>query len=444
MEQNTEQSSLSEWLDSIQQDSWQLELIISGFVIFLMIGAWTPVNDLEFELAQLVEANVSFRLGSTFYYTLRVAYQVLLGCLIIHVILRGLWIAAVGLRSVSGEIEYDQVPVEDRYRQFLRGSTGSFDGYIERLERNCSIVFSVAFLLFFCFLSIASFFTSSLLATEVVNWITTGKFRWGYGLGSNYLGLIMLVLGLVYFIDFATLGFFKRYRYTHHWYYYFYRFMGWITLARFYRPLYYNLIDQRFGRRLARLLPILVLLFFTIASLRYSKFGYYPFNFADGKAWVYDRFYDDESEPKTVSRISIVTLGSKYPVNDYVEVFAPYRPYLHDPVIRKRFPELEVGRFTGVKLRGGFNIGAIRNEAAVNDSLLRAIQTTRRLYLNDSLVTDIPPRYHFHLQREQPGLLYTLPVHQLPVGEHYVRVDEQRIRNDSIIWKKTINIYFYK
>jgi hypothetical protein len=37
--------SLKTWLDGIQQDSWQLELLISGFVIFLLIGGLEPMSE---------------------------------------------------------------------------------------------------------------------------------------------------------------------------------------------------------------------------------------------------------------------------------------------------------------------------------------------------------------------------------------------------------------
>ena len=38
MEEQRPVSSVSEWLDGLQRDSWNLELLISGFSIFLLIG----------------------------------------------------------------------------------------------------------------------------------------------------------------------------------------------------------------------------------------------------------------------------------------------------------------------------------------------------------------------------------------------------------------------
>ncbi|CAH1001421.1 hypothetical protein LEM8419_02324 [Neolewinella maritima] len=46
MNTQEEQAPLKSWLDKLQQESWQLELLISGFVIFLLIGGLEPMFDL--------------------------------------------------------------------------------------------------------------------------------------------------------------------------------------------------------------------------------------------------------------------------------------------------------------------------------------------------------------------------------------------------------------
>ncbi|MBK7787543.1 MAG: hypothetical protein IPJ54_02980 [Saprospiraceae bacterium] len=71
--------------------------------------------------------------------------------LIFHVTLRGLWIGAIGLRYVSGEINYDQFRYADRVTQYLKNKVGSYDDFIENLERLCSVIFAYTFLLFLLF-----------------------------------------------------------------------------------------------------------------------------------------------------------------------------------------------------------------------------------------------------------------------------------------------------
>lgn len=445
LEKKASPSELKSWLDKIQQDSWQLELIISGFVIFLLIGGITPIHEWENELTLLRTTSRAYLLLGILYYTLRTAYVALLVCLLLHVILRGIWIAAIGLRYVSGDIDYDALKYQDRYRIWLKGRIGSFDAYIERLERYCSVIFSVAFLIIFCFLSMASFFMMTMIVQVSFRWLSGNDWmgRNGVSLGDNLVGLLMLIMGIVYLIDFATLGFFKRNRFTAKPYFYFYRFMGWITLARLYRPLYHNLVDQRFGRRLARLLPLIIIGFLAVVSIKIIKYPYFPYYSNGGGAWIDHYNYDDE-HPRLKGQHWRVTLNSKYPQNNYLEVFFPYRPIYQDEVIRRKFPDLEVGRYAGVKLSGAFVLGQRYNREADNDSLLIALSDGVELYLNDSLASEVEPRFHFHQEREQAGLLYMLPTHDLSVGEHNVRLRWQWIRNDSLKWNEGTNIYFYK
>ncbi|MEL6275394.1 MAG: hypothetical protein AAFU03_09860 [Bacteroidota bacterium] len=138
------------------------------------------------------------------------------------------------------------------------------------------------------------------------------------------------------------------------------------------------------------------------------------------------------------------TLNNKYVRDNYVEVFTPYRPRYHDPVIRHKFPGMAVSRYQGVKFEGAFSIGKMYNRSANQDSLLMAMASMHRLYVDDSLRSDITPRFHFNEIRQQPGLLYMLPVHSLTLGEHYVRVQRQRLRADTLQWAGEVNIYFYK
>lgn len=438
-------TELKSWLDQIQQDSWQLELIVSGFVIFLMLGGYGPIMDWEYEIDLLTNVDPIYFIFDIFYYTMRTAYQAMLVCLLIHVIMRGLWIAAIGLRYVSGDINYDALKFQPRFTDRLRTKIGRFDDYIERLERYCSVIFSLAFLILFCFASLTSFFIA-VTAIQVSIRFLRGQPWTGNGVSliDQGLGTVLTILGLIYFIDFASLGFFKRNKWVSKPYYYIYRFMGWITLARFYRPLYYNLIDQRFGRRLARLLPVFIIGCLVAVSIQTIRYSYFPYYAKNGEVWIDHYNYDDEREVDLRGQTWRITLNSKYPRNNYVEVFKPYQPINDNEVIKQKFPDLDVSQYTGVKLAGAFNIGQRYNRKANYDSLLIAMQSMQKIYVDDSLRTDIQPRFHYHEKRSQPGLLYMVPTHDFENGEHYVQVKYQDINADTLRWIGQVKVYFYK
>ena len=433
------------WLDGLQQESWQLELVISGFSIFLLIGGWGWLRDLEYDLVLAQYASRSNYIFNVLYYVLRTAYLALLGCLLAHVVLRGLWIAAVGLRSVSGDIQYYRFRFSEAYLSRLQRRTGTFDDYILRLERNCSVFFSLAFLILFCFLSIATWSIASIVFQRAYLWAVGATYQ-GTGVlgGAGFVSLLVFVMGLLYMIDFVTLGLLKRIPFVRRVYYPVYVLMGWVTLARFYRPLYYNLIDNRFGRRLAIALPFIVVGILVAVSVRQVRYAYFPAGTGDGAVWVDHNNYDDE-DPNLYDRVWRTSLASKYVRNNYIEAFVPYRPARDDERLLAADSTLKVSQYVGTKLSGAFVLGERFNPNADYPQLLAAFSRITQLSINDSIVS-ISPHFHFHPERRQPGILYVLPTHHLPVGEHRlsVRVLEYPDDGSPPEWSSGRTIYFYK
>ena len=446
-EQDTGRSSpLGSWLDKLQQESWQLELLISGFVIFLLVGGLEPMFDFAQDMFALTDQSRNYFGLGLMAGMLGTAYISLLICLLVHVVLRGLWIAAIGLRYVSGDIDYGALRYQPLYRRWLHRSVGSFDEYIERLERFCSVMFSVAFLVIFCFVSITTYSIFVILLQSAYGWVmgvetmTTGIFT-----GAGIISWLCLLLGVVYLVDFLTLGFFKRNRFTAKIYYPVYRLMGWVTLAALYRPLYHNLVDDRFGRRLARLLPLFVFGALLLLSVNIVTHGFFPYYLQDGSVWIDHRNYDDEGADIRGERYR-TTLSSRYVQNNYVEAFVSYRPRVHDPTIQHKYPDLEFARYTGLRLGEPIQVTQLYNNDPdfSYDSLLVGVSSIFRLSVNDSLRRDIQPRFHYNDERKQPGLLFMVPTHDLPNGEHHLRVETQFLENDSLRWYAGPLIYFYK
>ena len=131
-------------LDSLQQQSWELELIISGFAIFGLFSVYDTLRA-GAEIAQNDQQIYKF----VIYLVAFIACSILLFNLLLHVILRGLWIGALGLRYVSGEIEFDTLKYSDKFKNYLQKKIVSFDRYIANLENYCSVLFAISFLLIF-------------------------------------------------------------------------------------------------------------------------------------------------------------------------------------------------------------------------------------------------------------------------------------------------------
>lgn len=436
---------VKQWLDAIQQDSWQLELLISGFVLFLLIGGYGPIHDLEYDVILLLQTEREYGFIEVAYYLLRTAYLSLILCLIVHVVLRGVWIAAVGLRSVSGDIEYDALRLQNRFRNRLKRRLGSFDDYISRLERNCSVVFSLAFLIIFCFISLATWLLMFFGFVNGIYWIAGKDTNVS---PDNYPVLLVLILfilfsGLIYLLDFITLGFLKRNRWTARPYYYIYVFMGWVTLARFYRPLYYNLVDNRFGRRLAYAIPVIIVGILMIVSVKHEPYDFFPYRIGDGSIWLDSDNYDDERGDR-FARTWRLSLASRYAKNNYVQAFVPYIPDKMNDRLRLIDPSLEVTRYSGFRLEGAIGLGEHINNAADEAKTLAAFRQLFRLSVNDSLYYDLSPLFQVDRSRRQAGVAYMIPVHHLPPGRHTLKFQSRIIQSDTLSWSGGRKVYFYK
>lgn len=101
---------LARWLQNLQQESWQLELLVSGFAIVLLVQGKESLNQLEnYASVHLSSYDLAFPLISIIGMTVYGAWFILLVNLCIHVVLRGLWIGTIGLRSISSTIDFNKL-----------------------------------------------------------------------------------------------------------------------------------------------------------------------------------------------------------------------------------------------------------------------------------------------------------------------------------------------
>ncbi len=242
-------SFFAEWLEKLQQESWQLELLISGFALFGIQksrGAIFSFQEyLHFEYTSPI-LKLSFRV-------LEIGWKIFFFNLLVHVIFRGLWIGAIGLRYVSGEIDYDKLNYSPYFTKYLKKSVGDYDDFIEKLEKICSVIFSYTFLLFLFFVS--------LMTSAFFIYLPGFIYELFFGdLNSSPLAMLFfslyaityVLIGLIVFIDFISLGAFKRIKddSVSRVYSWIYIFFSITSLTFLYRPLIYNFIDNKYTKPL--------------------------------------------------------------------------------------------------------------------------------------------------------------------------------------------------
>ncbi len=316
MSKDYKSSVFKDLLDKLQQESWQLELLISGFAIFGLFSALGPVQ------VNLETANYDSRLYEILiWFSVKICCWILIISLLVHVTLRGLWIGALGLRYVSGDIDYDELNYSPKFTKFLSNRIGSFDKYIATLENYCSILFAVSFLLIFYFLA-AIMFLITLILLVFVFLNNDAKGAWHSILAITGAVLILFVLlgTLLTFIDFITQGFLKRKKWTSRFYFPLYKVFSIISLSFLYRPLVYNFLDNKFGRRLSFVLLPVFALIFVFSSYSYRTSNYLSIDRSSSANYANPNNYEDLLE-KNKDFVRIASIPSKVITDPYLKVF---------------------------------------------------------------------------------------------------------------------------
>jgi len=329
--------SFSDWLELLQQESWQLELLVSGFALF---GIWESRHmlnrfDAYVGSHMLEDPSIIFVMAGLSL-LLNAAWGIFFINLLIHVVLRGLWIGAIGLRYVSGEIDYKTLGYNEKFEDYLARRVGRFDNYIEKLEKVCSVIFAYTFLLFFIFLS------SVMVLFHIVILATLTSYLSEIGLDSIGITLlcVYLSLGFVVLIDFLTIGSIKKVRSDAFAtvYGYIYRFYSYITLSFLYRPLLFNFFDYKYTRRLFWFsVPYVIIVFFLFPNFYLENTQFYPSTESAGDHYwsseeiIKDRFYDDlryqhYHRAEDIERIAIrdFSLGSSEISHSSGKIFFPF------------------------------------------------------------------------------------------------------------------------
>jgi hypothetical protein len=414
-------NKLAEWLDKIQQDSWQLELIISAFAIFLMIGALDALGSIKLKMSPTLAG-----MGRTGTF-ITIAWASLASVcffflvnLILHVVLRGLWISAVGLRSVSGDINFDALNLGNRFDRYLRTKTGNFDDYILKLENLCSIIFAFTFLIVFMLISLCIWI---FLVAFLFNLITTYLHGMLKTVVATSIAFLFLGSGLTYLIDFVTLGYLKRIKRLERIYYPIYRFYSFITLASFYRPIYYNLIDNKLGRRAGFLLVPYAVAVLWLTSLKADSHVWFP---DERKEQEFQKNYYDELRPET-SLVGNASIPSRFVQNGFLELFIRYFPSPDDKALAVICPDFKPLKKTGISSKIVFittddDAEKLRTAPAKSLACLSALYEIR---VNDSLFSAPAFSFFVHPHQNEKGIITTLDVNYLPRGQHEIFIKKR-------------------
>ena len=475
---NSKKPTISKWLEQLQQNSWELELIISGLAIFGLIQFSEYINS----AGRYHTANISDDVVSDIKVILLVlgdiGTSIFIFNLIIHLFVRGLWIGAVGLRYVSGDFDFDQLNFSDQITSFYKRSIVSFDHYIQKLENLASVIFSFTFLLVFVLISSMILVLIVFLSDLIFNDLLRTSLGNRIDLFLKPLSITLSLATIVVFIDFISLGVFKRIKQRHlsSIYYCLYRFIGVVTLSFSWRPLLINFLDNTYTRKLLWfIVPYFTIGILSISDLSSSPYVFYPLQKMKearsgeshyvqevSKHSIHPFYYDRvRKENELYDRFIIEALSLKdYRIDDdFLEVFIKYDDDFDSTLMNREidllanrasiFNRLYMNRSKRASVFNFSQTLAPKNlEKAVGKNIEDVLSACKNsiLFKIDELQV-FQDSYHCefyqHANAGELGLLCFLPLDSIYKGRHlleYNRISEKLQSVDTLKYY----IPFYK
>ncbi|WP_420552995.1 hypothetical protein [Tenacibaculum aiptasiae] len=437
MSNNYKNKSFKQLLDKLQQESWQLELIISGFAIF---GLFTALPQVK--IAVETAKNDKHIYAFVLLLVALVACYILIFNLLVHVVLRGLWIGALGLRYISGDIEFKELNYHNRFTNYLKKKIVSFDKYVATLENYCSVLFATSFLLIFYVISITIIFVSFILVATYI--FSNDKLPEGFRIFLGIVLMLFLVIGSIFmFIDFITQGYLKKKKWLSKIYFPFYWIFSYLTLSFLYRPLVYNFLDNKFTRRISFFLIPIYILISIFNSVKLQKSNYIDSTKFNSNLYIDNREYED-LRVKENDFVSNASIQSKVITDPYIKFFKVFnenvedRIYNYTPSLKPK--EDKRGFKTGIQFSSGRPISrkkrdslAIKYVEALNEMYKIQIDTT--LYDTDFLISKN--------KQNQVGFETYIPTKMLTEGKHILRLKRKRIRKKDTVQVTDITIPFW-
>ncbi|MEO9484772.1 MAG: hypothetical protein ABJG47_15035 [Ekhidna sp.] len=436
------------WLKKLERESWQLELLVSAFTIFLLIGANTQFD--EFLTDILFKYNISgpISIGYVFLVLIKKSILALTICLVIHLMLRGFWIGTIGLRSVQSTIDFNKLNYNDFFTEKLKKKVISLDRMVILLDEICSVIFAFSFLVISILLAFGMFLLflafSGFVLSAGLNALPDGNVSSVLTLISMVVFLFLILMGMIYMIDYFTLGFFKKIKWFSRFYYPFYRFYNIITLSGLSRSIYYYLISK-FSKKRIRIVYAMAGLSVLLASIfSFDQYQYFPGG--SNTNVVTANYYDDKrSEDQYVNSIS---LESKFIDKHHFQVFLRYDA-ADNGLIASQCPDYEPLKDDGLNMKFGFKAAAgnlqitgVDYSSEDRQKLLECQASIYQLSINDSTYSDLKYHFYIHPAQEQKGLLVTIPTDSFLLGENTLEV--KKVSRDSTrSFQRFVNIPFW-
>ncbi|HKN67294.1 MAG TPA: hypothetical protein VJW73_13520 [Gemmatimonadaceae bacterium] len=399
--------------------TWELELLISGAVLFALFQIPPLLNGFFARVEPQATSTMLSVLLFVELYVKAIVYA-LTASFVVHLVARAYWVGLVGLHSVF--------PKGVRWENFKSGPMGlevykerlvSLPAIISRTDNFCSVIFSFAFLL-------VLLFAFTVCLTSIYSLVAFGiaqAFLGGKNTDTVFLvlaGLTAVVPGLTTLVDRrfgARLGP-RGQRVVRRLVIFAYRGTAQGVISPIFVPLLTNVGRKKImaifycslfgvllfviGERLARNDQL--------AINNYDYFG------SSSRFGVDYRFYESQRDPGDIYG-RVPSIQSDIITGSYVKLFIPYYPRRYNDAVAKSCPALHPIQSRGLQ---------IGSDTPVPDSLaipvLECLGRIHGVTVDGAPRPDLQYRFYEHPGTGVKGVITYIPADSLTRGQHLITV----------------------
>lgn len=414
------------WLKTIQLNSWEAELLISALVLYTL-----------FQIPGYLDqwALQSFERGSQLHKLFRIiekAIRLLSFGYILHILVRGVWVASVGLSYVFPKgIDQHSLKFKGKFNKELNKS-GSLVKMVLRLEQLSSIIYGISFIFFGTLVGFASFIFSFIFFFELITPLMNGN-----SYLAGIIGIFILfyfLLTILVFIDFLTNGYFRRKNWSADWFYYVAFFFRIVTLSFLYRRSLLVLISNTKGWK-SYLIPFIVL------------------GVIAGFLWVDSTIKDNERDRYYISSASGDYNSANYENTrnpDSYLVTTIQSDIIHDNTLK--IFQKDIASFGGIHILEGKTLDKTKWDELSSDSISIYFSKRLAVSIDDTLIKNINWFKTQHPVTSDFGFTSFVDISNFESGAHFLKIGidttgmkevaKDIVEKDNYSLQTISNIYF--
>lgn len=452
------QSEPGNWVQKLHTRSWEMELLIVGFALLVLLEVPDYLNtQINFWASQSSSQLVKSIIPLAF--MLVIGTNIMKFNLIIHLLLRGYWIGIIGLNSVYPKgIDFERLTFAPKFKDFLTRKVQNLEEAALSIDRICSGIFAFTFLLIFMFISIGLFFVGYamilLLLFLVTFWLPIENESSFLAGAMLLISVPYLIAGVLMAINFLSLGGLKKIkiRWFSTLFFYISRFFRLVTFSFLYESIYYTLISNVSKRMIGVILLSYVIAISAYLMVNYNEDIFNPKKSANSALKISAEYY--ENKHKDITVVKVPTIQSDVIRDKHIALFIPYDVEDTDSLLSK-YPEIKPFRKRGFSQSFSLTFGTsdtsnitfgpgAKNSAGDIEKTLSCLSDFYIVTINDSVYNDLKFFFYEHPNRQEPGIFAYISTEKLKNGNNLLTIRKNlKYRTEKVHRRNTHYIPFW-